>query len=201
MSGPVPDGEMMAGGRGPWFWLRPERAAAVSIALFAGISLLQWSVAGVSDSVCMLFVLPVALLAISFGLRVGLGAGLLAVILLAVWLLATGQSLSVLGWLSRATPLLLIGVLVGIATERIRDADRVEREAVEVAVLQREAAEINDTVVQELAVAKWLLESGHVDQGIEMLETTMVTTQQLVTRSLGSKSVLPGDLRRVSTRH
>ena len=197
LSGTVLDGEAMTGGRGPWFWLRPGRAIAVSFALFAVISTLQWLIAGVTDSVCMLYVLPVALLAISFGVRVGLGAGVLAVALFAMWLLTTGESLNALGWLSRVTPLLLIGALVGIATERIREADRVEREAIEVAVLQREAAEINDTVVQELAVAKWLLESGHVEQGIELLETTMVTTQQLVTRSLGSKSVLPGDLRRV----
>jgi hypothetical protein len=143
----------------------------------------------------MLYVLPVALLAMSFGLRIGVGAGLLAVMLLALWLVGAGESLSPLGWLSRVIPPLLIGALVGMSTERIREADRNERHAFEVAILQREAAEINDTLVQELAVTKWLLESGEVGRGIDLLEKTMATTQQLVTRALGSNSVLPGDLR------
>jgi hypothetical protein len=93
-------------------------------------------------------------------------------------------------------PLLLIGALVGIATERIREANRIERHAMEVSLLQREAAEINDSVLQQMAATKWLLEAGHVDEGIELLEATMTTAQQLVSRMLGSNSVLEGDLRR-----
>jgi K+-sensing histidine kinase KdpD len=177
-------------GNGPWFWLRPDLAAVVSIALFVGIFALRWSVGGVADSIAMLYVLPVALLALSFGFRVGLGAGLLAVSLFAVWMLATGESLSPLGWVCAVTPLLLVGALVGIATERIREANRVERHAMDVALLQREAAEINDSVLQQMAATKWLLESGHIDEAIELLEATMTTGQRLVTRVLGSNSVL-----------
>jgi K+-sensing histidine kinase KdpD len=170
--------------------LRPDLAAVVSIALFVGIFALRWSVGGVADSIAMLYVLPVALLALSFGFWVGLGAGLLAVSLFAVWMLATGESLSPLGWVCAVTPLLLVGALVGIATERIREANRVERHAMDVALLQREAAEINDSVLQQMAATKWLLESGHIDEAIELLEATMTTGQRLVTRVLGSNSVL-----------
>ena len=168
----------------------PTLAAVVSIVLFVGIFLLGWSVAGIADTISMLYVLPVALLALSFGFRVGLGAGILAGSLFAVWMVSTGESLSPLGWLSRVMPLVLIGALVGIATERIREANRVERHAMEVSLLQHEAAEINDSVLQQMAATKWLLESGHVDEGIELLEATMTTAQQLVTRVLGSNSVL-----------
>jgi hypothetical protein len=165
----------------------------VSIVMFAGIAVLQWYVGGVADSISMLYVLPVALLALSFGFRVGLGAGILAVSLFAAWMVSAGESLSPLGWLSRVTPLLLIGCLVGMATERIREAVRVERHALEVALVQRESAEINDIVLQQMAATKWLLELGRVDEAIELLETTMTTAQQLVTRVLGSDSVLQGD--------
>ena len=53
-----------------------------------------------------------------------------------------------------------------------------------------EAAEINDSVLQQMAATKWLLESGRIDEAIELLEATMTTGQQLVTRVLGSNSVL-----------
>jgi hypothetical protein len=65
-----------------------------------------------------------------------------------------------------------------------------------VALLQREAAEINDSIFQGLAATKWMLEAGEVERGLTTLEQTMVTAQQLVSRMLGSDSVLPGDLRR-----
>ena len=182
-----------ARGTGPWFWLNPELAMVVSIVLFVGIFVLRWSVGEVADSIAMLYVLPVALLALSFGFRVGLGAGVLAVSLFAIWMVSAGESLSPLGWLSGVTPLLLVGALVGIATERIREANRVERHAMEVALLEREAAEINDSVVQQMAATKWLLESGRVDEAIELLVETMTTAQQLVTRALGSDSPLQGD--------
>jgi hypothetical protein len=183
-------------GTGPWFWLNRPLAVAVSVVLFAFVFVLQWFVAGFKDPISMLYVLPVALLALTFDFRVGLAAGGAAVGLIGVWVAASGETLSPLGWLSRATPLVLLGALVGAAADRIRRTSEVERRATKVAMLQREAAEINDTVLQQLAATKWLLESGHLDDGIELLDATMTTARQLVTRMLGPDSVLPGDLRR-----
>lgn len=183
-------------GTGPWFWVRPMLAVVVSAVLFAGIVVLSWTVGGVEDSVSMLYVLPISLLALGFGFRAGLAAGVFAVVLLMLWVVFSGESLSALGWLSHATPLLLLGPLVGAATDRIRASATTERRAAAVTLLQREAAEINDHVLQQMAAAKWLLEAGHHDEGIDLLESTMDTAQQLVSRMLGSASVLPGDLRR-----
>lgn len=191
-------------GTGPWFWLRPELAVAVAAGLFAAVIALRWSVGNVEDSISMLYVLPVALLALSFGFRTGLGAGVFAVGLLALWLGTHHESLSWLGWLSRATPLLLLGALTGAAADRIRAAAEAERRADAVALLQREAAEINDHVLQQMAATKWMLEAGRTDDGIELLASTMDTAQRLVADMLGSGSVLPGDLRRsrpVADRH
>jgi hypothetical protein len=176
--------------------MRPMLAVCVSAVLFAAIIVLRWSIGGIEDSISMLYVLPVALLALGFGFRVGLAAGIFAVGLLALWVATSHESLSVLGWLSRSTPLLLLGALTGAATDRIRAAAAAERRAVAVALLQREAAEVNDRVLQQMAAAKWMLEADRRDAGIELLESTMDTAQQLVSRMLGSDSVLPGDLRR-----
>lgn len=178
-------------GTGPWFWLRPALAAGVSAVLFAVIVVLRWSFGDAADAISMLYVFPVALLALSFGLRVGFGAGVFAVGLLALWVTTSGESLSALGWLSQATPPLLLGLLVGAAADRIRDASRAERDAAKVVLLQREAAEINDHVLQQMAAAKWMLEAGRVEDGIDLLADTMDTAQQLVARMLGPDSVLP----------
>lgn len=177
-------------GIGPWFWLRPALAVTVSVVLFAGIIVLRWTVGSVDDAISMLYVLPVALLALTFGRRTGLVAGLLAVSLLVLWVVTAGESLSAWGWLSRATPLLLLGVLVGDAADRIRDAAEDERRAAAVRLLQREAAEINDRVLQQMAAAKWMLEAGRTDDGIDILASTMDTAQELVGRMLGPDSVL-----------
>jgi hypothetical protein len=181
---------------GPWFWLRPALAIGVSAVLFAMIIVLRWTVSGAEESISMLYVLPVALLALGFGFRVGLGSGIFAVGLLGLWAITTGESLSPLGWLSRATPLLLLGALTGAAADRIRTAAAVERHAAAVALLQREAAEINDHVLQQMAATKWMLEAGRHDDGVELLASTMDTAQQLVSRMLGPDSVLPGDVGR-----
>jgi hypothetical protein len=168
----------------------------VAASLFAGVLVLRFSVAGAEDSISVLYVLPVALLAVTFGFRVGVAAGVAAMGLLVAWVMFRHETLSELGWLSRATPLLLLGALVGFASDRMREADRTQRYAVAVALLQREAAEINDSIFQGLAATKWLLEAGEVERGLVTLEQTMITAQQLVSRMLGSNSLLPGDLRR-----
>ena len=76
-------------------------------------------------------------------------------------------------WLSLATPLVLLGALVGAAADRIRRTNQVERHATEVALLECEVALLNDTVLQQLAATKWLLESGRTDDGIALLDVTM----------------------------
>ena len=180
---------------GPWFWLRPALAAAVAAVLFAAVIALRWTVGSVEDSISMLYVLPVALVAMAFGMRAGVAAGAFAVGLLALWLATTDESLSALGWLSRATPLLILGALVGAAADRIREAAAAERRAAAVALLQLEAAEINDRVLQQMAAAKWMLEAGRTDAGVDLLASTMDTAQDLVARMLGSGSVLASEPR------
>ncbi len=147
----------------------------------------------------MLYALPVALVALGFGFRAGTSAGLVAVGLLVFWAVEAGVTLSPLGWVSRATPLLLLGTLIGFSSDRLRDAERAERYAGAVALLQREGAEISDRLFQGLAASKWMLESGEIERGLATLEDTMVMAQQLVTKVLGSDSVLRGDARPAST--
>ena len=181
--------------REPWFDLHPRLALGVAVALFIAIFAVGLAIDGTADSLSVLYVLPVSLVAFAFGVRAGLAAGAVAVGLLVIWLLASAESFGALGWVSRVVPLLLLGLLVGASSDRIREARRAERYAIAVALVQRDAAEINDSVVQGLAVAKWLLESEQVDRALEVLDETAEKAQTLVSRVLGAGGVLPEDLR------
>lgn len=184
-----------AGGR-PWFQHSPRRALAVAAVMFVAIFALRLADSHSADAVSVLYVLPVSLVAFAFGFRPGLAAGVGAVGLLVVSELATDGTLRPLGWATRITPLLLLGMLVGYASDQLREGDRRELHYAEVALLQREAAEINDGIVQGLAAAKWLLEAGHTERGLGAVNDTIVTAQTLVGRMLGPGSPLEGDLMR-----
>lgn len=166
--------------RDPWFRRRPRVALTVAALLFAGVLVLRMFVGDAADAYSMLYVLPVALLAMAFGLRAGVGAGLVAVALVAAWVLADDVSLTPTGWLSRVVPILLLGIVLGDATDRLRQAEEQRQRLEAAALLHREAIEINDSLVQGMAAAKWSLESGQTDIGIQTLETTISRAQDLV---------------------
>jgi hypothetical protein len=56
----------------------------------------------------------------------------------------------------------------------------------------RDAIEINDSVVQALVAAKWALEVGNVERGLDAVSDALGTAQQLVADLLGD-SVQPSD--------
>jgi K+-sensing histidine kinase KdpD len=166
--------------RDPWFRRRPRAALTIAALLFAAVLVLRMFVGDAADAYSMLYVLPVALVATAFGLRAGIAAGMVGVALVAVWVLADDVSLSPTGWLSRAVPILLLGIVLGDATDRLRRAEEQRQRLEASALLHREAIEINDSLVQGMAAAKWSLESGQTDLGIQTLETTISQAQDLV---------------------
>lgn len=180
---------------GPWFWRHPLLALGVAGLLAAAISVLRFSVGGVEDSIANLYALPVALVALTSGRRAGLVAGVTATGLLLWWVLTTDQHLTRLGWTSRVVPLVLLGGLVGDAADRGRNADRTERHARALEQLGRDTAELHDSLLQHLAVAKWRLESGDTEHSLDSITDAMTDGQDLVSRLLGSDSVLPGNRR------
>jgi hypothetical protein len=77
-------------------------------------------------------------------------------------------------------PLLLLGVLLGHATDRERRAHEEHRRLEAAALLHREAIEVNDSLVQGMAAAKWSFESGQVDTGTRILDRTIADAHDLV---------------------
>ena len=171
---------------GPWFRRHPQFAALVTAALFAavtGLRLLGGS--NEADATGLLYALPVALAAMAFGRVVGTTAALSAAGLLAAWVAGHPEvSLSPLGWAARIVPLVLLGVLVGAAADAAEDAIAARMALAVAATRRRDAAEVNDEILQRLTVAKWRLEAGSEEDATALLDEAMVQAQHLVSTLL-----------------
>lgn len=179
----------------PWFQRFPRLALLVAGALFVGVFVFRLVLPGTEQGIAMLFVFPIALLALARGRTAGLAAGAVAVVLLVSWVVFGHWELTAVGWASRLLPLLLVGGLLGDASDRLARSDRQRQEFALAEQRHRQAVEINDTLVQGMASAKWLLESGNVQSGLATLDESIGTGQRLVSdlirssgMSLGSSS-------------
>lgn len=166
----------------PWFREQPRWTVAVAGLLYVAVFTLRVIVGSPTDAVNMLYALPIALVALAFGRRAGIGAGVLAVALVAIWAVMSDADLTTLGWASRVTPLLLLGGLLGDASDRLAEADRRERAFEAATQRHRDATEVNDTLVQGMAAAKWSLEAGRHDAALQMLDETLTLGHQLVSK-------------------
>ncbi|HVM65333.1 MAG TPA: hypothetical protein VMU14_10755 [Acidimicrobiales bacterium] len=170
---------------GPWFRARPSLAVVVAILMFmcigaAGLASLDWR-----DATMAALVLPVALLAVTFGREGGVGGALGVVAVLVTWE-AVHADVTGAMW-AAAVAIIVLGMLLGTAVDRLLSTER----AVRAADAQRwraerasqrlhEAAAINDTMVQSVAVAKWALEAGDTGRAVEVLDRAVDEGQRLV---------------------
>jgi hypothetical protein len=167
----------------------------VSSALFAVVLSVRWVSGGPSDPITLLFTVPIALLAVSFGARGGVPGSAVGIVLLAAWAEHAGVHFSALGWCARVIPFLLTGVLLGTVVDRLRRADAERRRLAAAALRHRDAIEINDTFLQRLTAAKWSLESGDTQQALDVVSETLELGHQLVSdlvRDAGMRSAWIG---------
>jgi hypothetical protein len=168
----------------PWFRARPRAALVVATLLFVGVFALRYAADNRADASVMLYMLPVALVGLAFGRRAGAIAGTVAVLLTVVWVLGVGLDLSWVGWASRVVPPLLLGLLIGDASDRLAAADEQRRILESAAQRHRDAAEVNDTLVQGMAAARWAFEGGRHEVGMRTLEETLAQGHELVSKLL-----------------
>jgi hypothetical protein len=276
--------------------LVPTRSAAkaVVVVLFAAVFALRWLTDDVADATSLLYVLPIALSAAVFGRRAGVSAAVVAIGLLTAWIVASGADITLLGWVTRSTTMLVLGDLLGVTVNRLRASERrlseatvlarlcwwewdaasdalrascddplddaardtlvsaargalvtpieddvpvpttdgrrrwlhvraervgvdrvrgtaqdvtdrreageVRRELAVAVARHRDAIEINDSVVQALAAAKWALEVGNVERGLDAVSDALGTAQQLVADLLGDSVQPPSELLRSQPR-
>jgi len=188
---------------GPWFLGHRRIAAGVALVLYGAVFVLTLVAPTTADDVVVLYALPIALVAVTFGRRggiIGAGAGVGLFFLAAQF---ADSGITGLGWATRATAMVLLGFLLGDATDRLMGSERrarreeLARERLEEDQWRhRQALELHDSVVQGIAAAIWMLDIGHSAQALEAMTSTMDVAQSLVSGLLGPLPVRSGDLRR-----
>jgi signal transduction histidine kinase len=158
------------------------RAAAG--ALFAGVLALLFAVSDPAQAASVLFAVPIALLALSDGIRGGTAGALVATGLVAVWVHADDVSLNAIGWSSRIISFLVIGLLVGHYQDLARAYERRRLD-------ERYASELHDRVVQSLVLARYQLRDN--DDPSAAVDTALANAKEIISERLGD--VHPGDLR------
>jgi hypothetical protein len=173
----------------------PLVPVAVAFGLFASIFVLRLAVDTTDGPITVLYVFPIALLGVVFGLRVGALAAMLGVLLVVVWAVLDDFSPSAVGWFGRIVPLVVIGLLVGNAADRLRTASVAEQASFAARLGEIEAAEIHDSIVTELVAAKAHLECGQIEEGLVALEHGLVAAEALAA-DLKSSAFEPPLIRR-----
>jgi hypothetical protein len=128
---------------------------AIAAVLFAVVTAVLSIASDPVQAGAVLYVLPVALLAISDGRPGGLGAAALATAGLIAWVAVEDVGLNALGWAARIASFVTVGWLVG---HYAQVASRLERRRVE----ERYATELHDRVLQELVIARYALPDDHI---------------------------------------
>jgi PAS domain S-box-containing protein len=100
--------------------LRPATLIALSAAMFAVVLALKLAVSTPGFGFPLLYDLPVALIAIAFGVRAGLAASAVGMVLYAIGDSASEIHSNVAGYLSRGLTFVLLAVLLGLYSERRR---------------------------------------------------------------------------------
>jgi hypothetical protein len=165
---------------GPWFVERPRLTAVTAAALDLTAFAMLLAGGDTASDAALLFCLPIALLATTFGLRGGVTGSVVSVTLIAASALARHVDLSLLGWVTRVTSLTLLGLLLGDAMDRLRRAEAARVRLEEAERRHREAIQLNDTIVQSLAAAKWALEGSDLAGGLAIVDETLAHSNQMV---------------------
>jgi hypothetical protein len=195
-------GESLFGGSmRPWYRLQPGNAVVVAVGLFVGISILQWFNDVSGQAIAVLYVLPIALLAVTFGLRGGLVGATTGYFLFASFeILHSSGDIDADGWVVRATAMFLLGGLLGRATDQTTASESAaldeqkQRYRLEEANLRyAEAIEISDSLLQQMVAAKWMVERGRSDQAVELLEATIERGGHMVAGLLPTRISAPAD--------
>lgn len=158
------------------------RASAFSA--FAVIFGLLFVASDPRQAAAVLFVVPVAALALSDGVRGGLAGAATATVLVVAWAQLDDVGLNALGYGSRIVAFLTIGLLVGRFEELARAYERRQ-------LGERYAAELHDRVVQSLVVARYRLD-GH-PEAQRRVDEALSAAKDIISRRLGE--VAPGELR------
>jgi len=173
----------------------------LAVVLFAGVTALQWFSDGAGEAIAVLYVLPIALVAVTTGLSGGLKAASAGFTLFSLFELthATGD-IDATGWVVRAVAMFLLGGLLGRATDLTNaseqaalDEQQRRHQAEEANHRYAEALEINDSIIQQMVAAKWMVERGQCSEALDLLSETITQGERVVAELLPPRVTPPSD--------
>lgn len=137
---------------------RRQLVVAIAVLLFGAVFAVRLMVTDPSTLIANFYTVPIALLAIEFGLGAGLASAALSLLLVYAWGAVATESIGALGYASRGAAFLCVGAFVGRYSERLRDDIAARRRAQhEVALhtgeLERSNARLAQSVVRLQAYA------------------------------------------------
>jgi Histidine kinase len=106
-----------------WAERRPVVLAAAT-GLYGGVFALRATVGDAADAIGLLYVIPIALVALELGLRAGVAAAALALGLVGVWALDAHADLGAAGVTTRGVAYLAVGGVAGRFSDRMRNAQQ-----------------------------------------------------------------------------
>jgi hypothetical protein len=152
------------------------------------VIILQFADPDRSAAAALLYVLPIALAAVTFGLPGGLATAAAGYVAFAAFQLASGADpVSAEGWVARAAAMFLLGGLLGRASDQTAQATRLalthQRER-QIAEEQNrrygQGLELSDSILQHVATAKWAIERGEHSKAAELLTRALSSGQEMV---------------------
>ncbi len=173
---------------------RPRPVMWTAALLFVAISVLRWFVDRNGQAAALLYVVPIALLALCFGRRAGIAAALAGAALFSVFAIFRGQGdLDFTGWVDPIAVMFVAGCLLGgVSSQATENAHTARIEADRRARLedlcgrQQEALEVSDAMVQGAAVARWMIECGETGQAMDALSRTVSDCMRRLSPLLGA---------------
>ena len=173
-------------------WGSVGLSLALVAGLFAGVTVLRWFIDRSGQAAALLYIVPITLGALRFGRRGAAGTAALGILAFIVLALVHGRGdLDLTGWSAPVLSMALVGYLAARLEELVRVHGERSRHLEQVCEAQHAALTASDSIVQQVAAVRWMLEAGKADEAAKVLDATV--SQGIEKLSGGLSQYTPGD--------
>ena len=156
--------------------MRPDGDTTLVAAIagtFALVTVLRFISDNEGDAIAVLYVIPIGLTAIRYGMRWGFLAAGLAFLVFVAWAAAEDPDIGAVGYLTRACAFAVAAGGLSWAAQRLWRAERRAR-----------GRELHDTIVQQLAIARYSAEAGQTAESVRAVDQALEAVQEMVSADL-----------------
>ena len=178
-------------------WQSVPVSLVVVAGLFAGVTVLRWFIDRSGQAAALLYVVPITLGALRFGRRGAAGTAALGTLGFVVLAIVHGRGdLDFTGWSAPVLSMALVGYLAARLEGLVRVHGERSRHLEQVCEAQHAALTVSDSIVQQVAAVRWMLEAGKADEAAKVLEGTVAQGIEKLSGGLSqyTPAALPGEV-------